>query len=236
MPQSKIQRPLFYDIETVGVPNGLKPDLGRIIVFGYRFEGDKKAHSILIDEKSLKKFDDRKLLEQLYPIFEQASIAIGHFSSVFDRRFINGRLLVLGMPPLPPVVMTDTVFVARRAACFSSNRLGYLSEILQLDNRKQSKGWPTWWYQTMRGDMTALRKIAKYCRADVDATRDLYHRLRPFDIKHPRIVEDREKCRVCGGDVEYRGYALVASKRYRRFVCTSDGCRKWDRSFQEVKS
>lgn len=223
-------RILFFDIETAGV-NALKSDLGFIVCFGYKWSDEDEAHCLMARRKDLRAFDDRWLLEQASRLLTKADLTVGHFASVFDRRFFQGRLLINGLNPVPPTKMRDTCMIARSVANYSSNRLGHLAKILKLKEQKYEKKsgteWPGWWFGVMQGNMEPLRKMAVYCRRDVLTTEALYKRLLPFDNAHPRIVADRSKCGVCGGDVEYRGYAYVNSNRYRRFVCTK--CRRWDR-------
>ena len=228
MPEPKI---LSFDIESAGV-NALRSDLGFVIVFGYKWLHEKKAHAIVIDPDSLRKFDDRKLLIEASKLIAEADIVVGHFASVFDRRFIQGRLLIHGLPPIPPVKMRDTCMMARSIANYSSNRLKHLAKILGLSNQKLENGWPESWFKVMQGDPKALKGMAKYCKGDVLAVEELYLKLRPFDNPHPRLIADRTKCGVCGGNVEYRGVAYVGQNKYRRYVCRS--CRKWGRETNRV--
>jgi uncharacterized protein YprB with RNaseH-like and TPR domain len=223
---------LFWDIETAGV-QALKSDLGFVILLGFKWSFEDKVHVLSIDEKSLKSFDDSKLLKEASKLFEEADLTVTHFGSVFDRRFVQGRLLINGLPPIPPTKMRDTCMISRSAANFSSNRLKYLAKILKLRNQKLDNDWPSAWFKVMQGDMAALRGLAKYCKGDVLALEELYYRLLPFDAAHPRIIMDRTKCPVCAGAVEYRGYSLVANKRYRRFVCLK--CRRWSRESKAEK-
>lgn len=225
-------RILFYDIETAGV-NALKSDLGFVILFGYKFSDEKQAHVLQIDQKSLKQFSDRLLLKQASRIIEQADIVCAHYGSVFDRRFIQGRLLINHLPPIPPTKMRDTKFIASSNANFSSNRLKNLAKTLGLKNRKTENNWPTAWFKVMQGDMNALRKMALYCKHDVLALEELYYRLRPFDNPHPRLNDDREACPVCRGTIQYRGYAIAGEYRYKRFQCTQ--CGKWGRDRQRER-
>lgn len=223
MSQPKI---LCFDIESAGV-NALKSDLGFVILFGYKWLHEKKAHVIAARHHDLRKFEDRWLLEKAAKLFEEADLVVAHFGSVFDRRFIQGRLLINGLPPIPPVKMRDTCMIARSVANFSSNRLKHLAKILGLRHQKLENNWPTAWFRVMQGDMTALHGMAKYCEGDVMALEELYLRLRPFDNPHPRVEADRSKCGVCGGAVQYRGFAYVNENRYRRYVCTR--CKRWSR-------
>lgn len=219
-------RILYIDIESGGI-NALKSDLGFVIVFGFMFEGDKKPHAIVIDRKSLKRFDDKKLLVAASKIMAEADILVGHFASVFDRRFIQGRLLINGLPPIPPTKMRDTCLIARSVANYSSNRLKHLAKVLELKHQKLESNFPDAWFKIMQGDLKVLKETAEYCKGDILATRELYHRLLPFDNPHPRIVTDRTKCGTCGGDVQYRGSAFVGEHKYRRWQCTS--CGHWGR-------
>jgi len=224
--QQKQQKILFFDIETAGV-NALKSDLGFVILIGYKWAHESKARILKIDEWDLHNFNDKNILTLFARIFEEADLIVAHFGSVFDRRFIQGRLLINGLPPIPNTKMRDTCMIARSVANFSSNRLKHLANILQLKNRKLDNNWPIAWFKVMQGDMKALDNLAIYCKGDVLALEDLYNKLLPFDNCHPRMVMNRSKCRVCGGEVEYRGFSYVGENKYRRLHCIK--CNKWDR-------
>lgn len=229
---NQVPRVLFMDIESAGV-NALKSDLGFVICFGYKFSDEKSAHCLTIDESSLRKFDDSKLLKEVSKLFNEADLICAHYGSVFDRRFIQGRLLINNLPPISPTKMRDTVFMARSIANFSSNRLKHLCKILGLSNQKLDNNWPSAWFKVMQGDMKALKGLAKYCIGDVLALEELYHRLKTFDRNHQRLVTDRSKCRLCAGDVQYRGFSWQLNNRYRRYVCKS--CGKWDQETTAIK-
>jgi hypothetical protein len=223
---------MYLDLESIGV-NALKADLGRVVVFGYKFEGDKKARSLTLTQRELKRFDDKRLLVEASKLIAKADILVGHFASVFDRRFFQGRLLIHGLPPIPPTRLRDTYMISRSVANYSSNRLKHLCKILGFENQKLENGWPMAWFEVMQGNMKSLRAMAKYCEGDVEALQELYRRLLPFDNAHPRIYEDRTKCGSCGGEVQYRGTIIVRDARFRRYVCKS--CSHWGRETQKVK-
>lgn len=224
---------LTFDIESAGV-NALKSDLGFVILFGWKFLHQKEANCLIIEPEDLQNFDDSNLLRKASELMNEADILVGHFASEFDRRFIQGRLLINNLPPISPTKLRDTCMLARSIANFSSNRLKHLAHILHLKNQKGASGWPEAWFQVMQGNYRELQKLSRYCKQDVLATEELYLRLRPFDNPHPRIVEDRSRCPVCNGEVEYRGYAWVGANKYRRFVCTK--CRKWSRATSAEKT
>lgn len=222
---------LSFDIESAGV-NALHPDLGFIICFGYKWLHETDAHTITLDKQSLLTYDDKQLLEDASKLMEEADILVGHFASVFDRRFIQGRLLINDLPPIPNVKLRDTCMIARSVANFSSNRLKNLAKVLNLKNQKLENGWPKAWLDVLRGDEKALDRLAEYCRGDVVAVEELYLKLRPFDNPHPRLF-DRSKCPSCGGDVEYRGTYTAGERKYRRFQCKS--CKKWGHETKPIK-
>lgn len=226
---------LFFDIETAGV-NALKSDLGFTILFGYKWGHEKDAKIIKADAVSLRAFSDLKLLKKASAIFAEADLVAAHFGSVFDRRFLQGRLLINNLPPIPATKMRDTCMIVRSVANFSSNRLKYLAKILNFRHQKLENNWPTAWFKVMQGSMKTLDDLATYCMGDVLALEELYNRLRPFDNAHPRIFfgdGEREVCRACGGDVQYRGVAMVGEQRYRRFLCKL--CARWDRERKAIK-
>lgn len=222
---------LFFDIETAG-PASNRADLAIVVCFGYKWAGERKAHCLTIDEKSLRKFDDSKIMKEASAIFEQADLLVAHYGAVFDRRFLQGRLLIHNLPPLPHTAMRDTCFMARKIGNFNSNRLGYLCKILNLDRRKMDNGWPGEWFKVLAGDMRALAKMGRYCKGDVMALEALYNRLAPFDHNHP-YIHKRDNCAYCGSDVQYRGSMLVNGKRQRRFQCKS--CGKWGSDGKVIK-
>jgi len=225
MKQPKI---LFFDIESAGI-NALRSDLGFVLMVGYKWNYENSVRVLTIKQKDLRHFDDRDILTRFCAVYNKADITVAHFGSVFDRRFIQGRLLINKMPAIPFTKMRDTCMIARSVANYSSNRLKNLSDTLNLKHKKMDKGegWPNWWFKAMQGDMGAIRDMAAYCRDDVLALEELYYRLLPFDNAHPRIYFD-DKCRVCGGEVSHHGVSFVGERRYRRFQCTA--CGKWDRS------
>lgn len=240
---SKRPRVLLFDLESVGV-NALQADLGLIAVFAWKWLGEREVHAITLadfgglpGQKSKYIISDKALLVAASKIMQEADLLVGHFASVFDRRMFQGRLLINGLPPIPPTKLRDTKFIASSQANFGSNRLGILAENLGLGEQKMQKKrpseWPGWWFRVMAGDKKALAAMRKYALQDVRTLEDVYLRLRPFDTAHVRIYSDRSTCKACGSAVEYRGFAYQGDLRYRRYVCK--GCKRWDREHKAFK-
>ena len=230
---------LIWDLETNGV-NALHADLGYVLNFGYKWLGDKQVRVLTVDAypnwfSTRRGINDKGLLKDALTIMEQADLLVAHYGDKFDRRFFQGRCAIHGLTPPPPTKQRDTWRIARTAFNFRSNRLGALADTLGLSEKKHQKTrheWPGWWIRAAAGDKTAIHKMAQYCAQDVRTLEQVYLHIRNYDNPHPRVVEDRSKCLVCGGSIEYRGVAKVGVNTYRRFQCRA--CGKWGRETRKV--
>lgn len=236
MSQPKV---LLYDLETGGV-NALRADLGFVLCFGYKWLGEKRVHVLKVSDyrgwfNKESSIDDKPILEDALGIIEEANLLVAHYGDKFDRRFLQGRCAVHNLEPPPPTKQRDTWRIAKTAFNFSSNRLGQLAKTLGLSEQKQEKNrraWPGWWLRAMSGDIKAIDSMARYCAQDVRTLEQVYLRIRQYDNPHPRLVEDRAVCRLCEGEIQYRGWAYVGENRYRRYKCF--GCGRWDRERKKL--
>lgn len=233
---------LIWDLETAGM-NSFKPDLAAVVNFGWKWLGEKRAHCITVDQfpgwfsaRRPNTIDDRPLLRAGLEIMEQADLLVAHFGDKFDRRFFQGRCAMHDLTPPPPTKQRDTWRIAKTAFNFSSNRLVHLAITLGLKERKHEKErdeWPGWWLRTLAGDPWAIHEMAKYCKQDVQTLEQVYLRVRQYDNPHPRMVDDRGSCRLCGGDIQYRGVSYAGERKYRRFQCRE--CGRWDRERKAIE-
>lgn len=222
--------------------NALEADLSSIVNFGYKWVGEKDAHAITIDQfpgwfSTKRGLNDKPLLKAALKLMDEADITVAHYGDKFDKPFFAGRCVINGLNPPPPAKQRDTWYIAYKTFKFSSNRLVHLADILGLNEKKYHKKcpdeWPGWWLRALAGDKEAIHDMAEYCKQDVKTLEQVYLRLQPFDVAHPRIVDDRAKCETCGGDVQYRGTIVAKTNRYRRFVCKA--CGRWGRDGKPLK-
>jgi hypothetical protein len=215
--------------------------LGFILNFGYKWLGEKKVDVLTVDNypgwfSKRKGVNDKPLLKHALQIMEEADLMVAHYGDKFDRRFFQGRCAIHDLTPPPPTKQRDTWRIAKSAFCFSSNRLGALAMTLGLYEQKhvkQRNEWPGWWVRAMAGDKNAIHQMAEYCAQDVRTTEAVYLRIRQYDNPHPRMYTDRGVCGVCGGKVQYRGFAYVGVNKYRRYRCSQ--CGKWGRETKAWK-
>lgn len=230
MAKSKV---LIWDLETGGV-NAFKADLGFILNFGYKWLHAETTRVLKVSDypgwfSKETGVVDRPLIEHILPILAEADMLVAHYGDKFDRRFLQGRCVINGLQPPPPTIQRDTWRIARGAFAFSSNRLGNLAKALGLAEQKYQKTadeWPGWWIRAMAGDEKAIRDMAKYCAQDVRTLEQIYLKLRVYDnFQHPRLYDNRENCKLCGGSVTYQGYRRTVERRYKRYKCGD--CGRW---------
>lgn len=176
--------------------------------------------------------DDRKLLKQIWDLFDAADIVVAHNGQAFDIPMIQGRMLLQGMPPPSPFTQVDTLLIARKHFALTSNKLEYLSERLGCPKLKH-KVFPGFelWKETLAGNPRAWSEMRKYNIQDVLALEKVYLKLRPWMVGHPNLgmyVNSVEPvCPRCGGPVQERGTRTTNFGRYRRYRCNL--CRGWSR-------
>lgn len=235
MPKLKQPKVLLYDIETNG-SNALYADLGFVMSFGYKWLGQKTTKVLSFDEYGGYKkhaYSDRDLLVRVLEIFEEADLTVGHYSDYFDWKFINGRLLINKLGPLPLVKRSDTLKICWKNFKFFSNRLKNVAKITKQREQKAENGWPHDWLAVLAGDRQALARINKYCAQDVRTLEGIYLDMRPFDQSHVRLFpkpvagQTKKECKICGGATQYRGYMRTKDTQYRRLHCQS--CGAWDK-------
>lgn len=239
---------MFFDIETS--PNvgffwrpGYKVSLThdniiqerRIICISYKFEGEKKVSSLHWDDRQ----NDKKLLKEFSKILTTADVAIGHNGDAFDLKWIKGRLLFHGLPPVTNVQTIDTLKLVRQNFNLNSARLDYLAQFL-FEDHKISTDYSLW-KNVMAGDKKALKYMIKYCEKDVILLEEVFQRLLPYCDRLPISLGilkggTREDCPACGGPGINYGFKVTRVGRYQKHQCKN--CRHiWSdsRMIKEVK-
>lgn len=204
-----------------------------IFCISYQWYGQKKIHtiSILDDKKRFKKdmHDDYYVVSEFKKIMDKADAHCGHNSDKFDMKMLNARIIVNKLDPLPKIISLDTLKMAKKYFKFNSNKLDYLAKFLghkgKLENPKGL------WHDCMKGDVKALKHMAKYNRQDISALRFVFDKLIPFVKNYPLnmgMFLKGARCvnPTCGSvDIEWRGWNYTRVNKYRRFVCRT--CGSW---------
>ena len=230
MAAQKGPRILTWDLETAGV-RGLCADQGYIVCFGYKFLGDEKPKVLtLLDYPGKNCQDDRELLKAAQEIMCQADLLVAHYGDKFDRPYLETRLLISKLPPIPIVRQVDTCYHAQKRLKLSSNRLGNLAAVLGVKTPKMEKrgGWPSWWMGALRGDEKSIRLMAAYCAIDVQCLEECYLRMRhviPQQYLYNHAIGSKLlQCGTCGAGshkVHSKGYYVSDKRIWKRYECRS---------------
>lgn len=200
---------LLFDIEICSVANGMKADTGWVMCVGYKWLDEDKVYCMKQTDYTYDYIknptDDSALLKDFLEVYKQADAVVAHYGAVFDRRYLEGRLIINGLPPLPDVKLIDTCLIARSKFLISSNSLKNLAKVLGCDNQKSESNFPAPWFEIARGGkraVKAIKFIAEYCKQDVLTLESVYLKMRSRISQHPHVgvINGLHKisCQKCG--------------------------------------
>lgn len=196
-----------------------------IICLAYKWLGKKKVHGIRKNGVE----GDYELCKAIREVLIEADIVVHHNGDKFDVKKLNARLIYHGLPPIPKLVVVDTLKHARRIAKFTSNRLDYLGKHLGVNGKLVNT--PNLWPLATDGDEQAIRKMLTYCKRDVIILEDVYLILRPYMQGHPNfnaITETEHNCPSCGSsELQKRGTTVTRTGKYQRYQCQA--CGSWSK-------
>jgi hypothetical protein len=201
-----------------------------LLSFAWKWAGESKVHvKALCDYPSYAKHktDDSHLVKDLWKLFDEADILIGHNGDRFDKRKSNSRFLGCGLPPPSPYKTIDTLKIARRQFLQNSNKLGELGDFLGLGSKMPTTGWHTW-RGCIDGDPKAWASLKRYNKRDVALLEQVYEKLKPWNPNPPdfRAMTGKHSCRVCGSlDIQFRGVERTLTTTKHRYKCNA--CQHW---------
>lgn len=179
--------------------------------------------------------DDYDLCFKLGQLLDEYDFLIAQNGKRFDLRKIRARLIMHKLPPPSPIRVIDTMLMARQVASFTSNKLEWLSSHLTDVPKESHKDFPGFelWKEFLAGNHKARAAMKRYNIRDIDATEQVYLRLRPWVSDHPNINvyhdDDGMLCNRCSSpNLEKRGYAYTNVGQYHRYRCND--CGGWQRS------
>ncbi len=184
-----------------------------------------------------RKNNDRKLIEKICAVLDEADMVVAHNGAKFDLPKIKGQAMLHGFKPPSPVKIIDTCLIARKEFGFESNSLEYLSDVLDLKLKKGGhKKFPGFllWKECLQGNPDAWTEMKEYNIQDILVLEELYLRLRPWAINHPNVAVYAESttevlCPKCGSNHnQKRGFAYTNTGKYHRYQCVD--CGGWHRS------
>lgn len=180
--------------------------------------------------------DDFEITLSLRNLLDEADIVIGQNVVGFDNKSINGRCLVLDIPPPSPYKTVDTYLSAKKYFKFESNSLEYLAKVLKCKYQKRDHAsYPGWelWLECLKGNDDAWAEMRDYNIDDIFTVREVYYAMRPWIDNHPNfgvfMEEDVPVCPKCGSKhLQRRGHAYTNTGKYQRYRCVE--CGGWTRT------
>jgi hypothetical protein len=150
--------------------------------------------------------DDKRILQGIWALLEEADLVIAQNGKSFDKPVLNGRFIFNGFDPPSQYRVIDTYKDLKPNVSLDSFKQDYLSWYLGSPRKLHTD--MSLWLQCCAGDPKALADMQRYNRRDVLGLESNYSRLMPWIENHPDLgaYTDQvgEICRVCGGEIKWQ--------------------------------
>ena len=190
---------------------------------------EDKVYSGKLTPAEAKRGDDKRIIRGIWQLINEADIVIAHNAEKFDRPRLNQRFIIHGIEPPLPYITIDTLKYIRKTFGFTSNKLDYVNQLLNLPRKTEHTGMPMW-IKSMSGDAESLRLMEEYNVGDVRILEQTYLLIRPWIVPHPNmglhILDGKtHHCPTCGSDkLQDVGKAYhTGVNRYEQFRCGNCG-------------
>jgi len=207
--------------------NQIKSDW-HVLSWSAKWFGDKKI--MYQDQRTSKSIeDDKKLLEGIWKLLNEADIIVTQNGKAFDQKKLFARFILNGMKPPSSFKHIDTKQVASRHFAFTSNKLEYLTSKLCTKHKKlktkKFQGFELW-KACLAGNKAAWDEMERYNKADVLSLEELYTKLIPWDSSINFALYSDEPVDICScGSKEFKrnGYCYTSVGKYQRHKCIKCG-------------
>ena len=183
---------------------------------------------------------DKKLIEAVVKVLDEADIVIGHNVAKFDLGTIRARAIHHGIKPWSPIKIIDTLTVAKKQFTFERKTLADIARELGVAPKGEHEKFVGFelWLECLRGNDKAWEEMKKYNIQDVITNEQVYVEMRPWIPNHPNVAnlldDEVTRCPKCGSKhIHWRGYYTTNVGKYHRFVCKD--CGGWGRTRYTVK-
>lgn len=180
---------------------------------------------ITVDE--IANFDDKRIVESLWKLVDDADIVIAHYGDMFDIPMLNARAIINGLKPFSQTKSIDTKKVASSQFRFPSNKLDALGTYFKVGNKIKTDF--NLWKNCILGKQSAIDEMSTYNDMDVIVLEEVYLKLRPYIKSHPNIamyLDAKESvCSCCGSNnltKLNKPYATNTAK-YDQYRCNDCG-------------
>jgi hypothetical protein len=173
-----------------------------IVTWAAKWLFEDTVYSGALTPREVKKQNDKRIMQSLWRLLNEADIVIAHNGQKFDVPRINTRFLLHRILPPSPFIVIDTLKHYQRNFAFFHNKLDYLNFKLELPRKEETGGFELW-ANCYEGKQDALDKMLHYNVGDVRILESNYLILRPWIKPHPNVAlhvldETQSRCPSCG--------------------------------------
>lgn len=207
-----------------------------VLMVGLKRLGEKTRVYTLLSHPGRNRKDDSKLMKAIRDELDWADIVITQNGDQFDIKKLNTAFLKHGLTPPSPFKSVDTKKTSKKHFYFANNKLDNLGEELGFGGKMHHEGFPLW-ERVMEGDPRAVKKMANYCKRDVELTEKVYLKERPWMTGHPNLnaFTEKENCRVCQSDnTIFRGFNRTHVGKVQRYQCRD--CGAWGQDSKTIRT
>lgn len=202
---------------------------GYLLTYSAKWLGEPTIISNRITDKE----DDTNLIVEIAELMNQANVVVCHNALKFDVPLIKTRMLALGLDPLLPSKVVDTLRIAKAEFRFPSNSLDNIAAYLGLPRKAEHSGFNLW-VRCMNMDDEAFEEMLEYNVQDVVVLEQLYLRLRAWSKTHPNVAlyqpDDKERCVCCGSENLMPSHKSYYTNVSEYNVLTCGDCGKTNRT------
>jgi len=208
-----------------------KAQLSSILCAAWKVHGEEKTTVIKAWDysrwnKNIN--DDYTVVSEIVKVMSTADAIVTHNGKRFDWKFLQTRLLLHGLPPLPSIPHIDTCTLAKSNIFMFNNRLGNLGQAFVKDDKIDNGGWDLWTRIQFERKPKDLKLMADYCKQDVDLLDKLFKVLRPFAKNIPNhnlfLPGQTKVCASCGSTRLIKwGYRYTKTNAFPRLRCKDCG-------------
>lgn len=203
-----------------------------ILAWGAKWLNDPASKTIYRDTSKQKDIlNDKRIVQELIALLEQADGVITHNGDKFDIKKVNARAAIHGLPPVKPCRSTDTYKESRKVFSFTSHSLEYMSDKLNAKYKKlKHEKYPglSLWKEVLSGNKEAWKEMKKYCINDVLATEEMHNKIQGWIKTQNQATfydDDTVRC-FCGSkNLIMKGPVWVNNNKYQGYKCKDCGKR-----------
>lgn len=208
--------------------NQIKKDW-HLLSWSAKWLGSSKI--MYMDQRNVKdKSNDKKLLEGMWKLLNEADIILTQNGKRFDEKKLNARFVLQGLKPPSSFKHIDVCKEAKRVFGFTSHKLEYMTHKLCKKYKKlkvkKFQGQDLW-TECLNGNKEAWREMETYNKHDVLSLEELYYILEPWihSVDFNLYSDDIDyKCNCGSKNLKKNGFFYSSVGKFQRYYCGS--CKK----------